>query len=194
MSFATKDVQKQLRQSKVLVVGVNLNASLRKLMNFSPRKFSKGISVDCSKYYTINENNDLLPKADYGEYRRKQMRLGDERDTSESVNNQGVMGDREDQGEEIFRVNRIAPYSEQNLVSTNLFNDEACDLFIKSLTHLEKMVITPVHMQVMITRLRTNNVAFSSHAVICYPLQSMLEARNEPYNSGAALRCVKDTM
>ena len=108
------------------------------------------------------------------------MRLVDDRDTSESVNEQRLMGDQEDQGEEIFKVNRIAPYSEQNLVSTNLFNDEAYDLFIKSLTHLEKMVITPVHMQVMIMRLRTNNVAFSSHGVICYPLQSMLEARNVP--------------
>ena len=62
-----------------------------------------GICIDCSKYYTINENNDLLPKADYGEYCRKQMRSVDDRDTSESVNEQSVMGNQEDQGEEKLR-------------------------------------------------------------------------------------------
>ena len=55
------------------------------------------------------------------------MRVVDERDASESVNDQDVMGD---QGEELFRVNRIPPYSKQNLVSTKLLNDEAYDLFI----------------------------------------------------------------
>ena len=82
---------------------------------------------------------------------------------------------------DIFKVNEIAPFSEQNLVSTNLFGDEAIELFMDSLTYLEKMVITPVHMQVIIMRLRTNNVAFSSHGVICYPLKSILQAKTLPW-------------
>merc|ERR1712074_188269 len=36
-------------------------------------------------------------------------------------------------------------------------------------------------MQVIIMRLRTNNVAFSSHGVICYPLKSILQARSLPW-------------
>ena len=90
--FVTKDIEKQLRQSKVLGVSVNLSFSFAEANQcFTEGKFSMGICVDCSKYYTINENNDLLPKADYGEYRRKQMLVVDERDASELINDQDVM-------------------------------------------------------------------------------------------------------
>ena len=43
---------------------------------------------------------------------------------------------------------------------TNAFDDEAYDLFIDSVTLLEKMVLTPVHVLVIILRLKTNNVPF----------------------------------
>ena len=58
-------------------------------------------------------------------------------------------------------------------MSTNIWNDEAYDSFVDTLTEAEKLVLTPVHMQVRIFRLRTNNIPFSSHGVICYPLRTI---------------------
>ena len=54
-------------------------------------------------------------------------------------------------------------------------------MFVDTLTLAEKMVLTPVHMQVTIIRLRTNNIPFSCHGAICYPLRSILQARSLPW-------------
>ena len=76
----------------------------------------------------------------------------------------------------------VAPYSTQNLVFTNLWNDRAYDLFCEnSLTLLEKIVLTPLHLSVTVMRLKTNNVPFSAHGVMVYPLKKSLEARFLPW-------------
>ena len=67
-------------------------------------------------------------------------------------------------------------------MSTNIWNDEAYDRFCDtSLTLLEKIVLTPLLVSVTIMRLKTNNVYFSAHGVICYPLRKNSEARCLPW-------------
>ena len=72
--FADKNIVKQLKKSKVLAVSIRLD------FNFSTAnqcingyKFSKGVCVDCSKYFKpLSEtNNDIKPKFDYADYLRK---------------------------------------------------------------------------------------------------------------------------
>ena len=75
----------------------------------------------------------------------------------------------------------IAPYVEQNLISANICNDEAYDMFVNTLTQAEQISLTPTHVQVRIVRLRTNSVPFSSHGTICYPLRTILQARCLPW-------------
>ena len=66
-------------------------------------------------------------------------------------------------------------------MSTNLWYDESYDLFIQTLTRAEIMTLTPVHMQQIIVRLRTNNVPFSCNGRICFPLKTILQARSLPW-------------
>ena len=67
-------------------------------------------------------------------------------------------------------------------MSTNIWNDEAYDLFCEnSLTLLEKIVLTPLHVSVTVMRLKTNNIPFSPKGVIVYPLKRNSEARNLPW-------------
>ena len=80
-----------------------------------------------------------------------------------------------------FDTNCIAPYSEYNLMSTNIWSDQDYDLICEnSLTLLEKTVITPLHVSVTVLRLKTNDIPFSAYGVICYPLQRNSEAKNLP--------------
>ena len=71
-------------------------------------------------------------------------------------------------------------------MTTNLFRgtdlNEEFDCLIDSLSQAELMVITLVHCQVVIIRLRTNNVPFSCHGAICYPLKTFTEARCLPWS------------
>ena len=80
-----------------------------------------------------------------------------------------------------FTVKDICPFSRYNLVTTNLFTDEAYYLLANSLTQAEQAVLTPLHMQLFVIRKRSNNIAFSSHGGIYYPLKSMKMARNLPW-------------
>ena len=73
------------------------------------------------------------------------------------------------------------PYLDQNLVSTFIWNDNSYCVFVKTLTYAEKMVLTPLHMQVVILRLRSNNIPFSSHGAICYPLKKPSQAVHLPW-------------
>ena len=38
--------------------------------------FFKGVCLDCSPYFKLDDNNDLKPKNDYGEFRKKCMERG----------------------------------------------------------------------------------------------------------------------
>ena len=94
---------------------------------------------------------------------------------------EGINVDQNANNDTDFDVNDIAPYSEFNLMSTNIWNDQAYDRFIDTLTLAEKIVLTPVHLQVIIVRLRTNHVPHSSHGAICFPLQNISQARCLPW-------------
>ena len=68
------------------------------------------------------------------------------------ISNQSLIADylrkcRESNGDDApdsYNPNDIAPYSEYNLMSTNIWNDEAYDRFVETLTQAEKMVLTLV--------------------------------------------------
>ena len=127
--------------------------------------FVKGVCVNCSKYFYVDENNDVKPNHDYAKYINK---CRAEKNTEQVSHTQ-------------FDTNWIAPYSEYNLMSTNIWSDQAYELFCEnSLTLLEKIVLTPLHVSVTVLRLKTNDIPFSANGVICYPLQRNSEARNLP--------------
>ena len=150
-------IQKFLKKSKVLAVSVQLDQTFNSANQCEiGDNFIKGVCVDCSKYFYVDSNNDVKPNHNYVEYINQ---CRSEEDTEQELDDE-------------FDTNWIAPYSEYNLMSTNIWNDEAYDLFCEnSLTLLEKIVLTPLHVSVTVMRLRTNDIPFSAHGVICYPLQ-----------------------
>ena len=166
--FTDKNIEKRLKKSEVLRESVQLDLSINTANQCkTENKFAQGVCVECSKYYHIDDNNDIQPNQNYTDYvARCRASCDTNSDEIEILD---------------FNENEIAPYSEQNLMTTNRWNDEAYDLFVESLTELEKMVLTPVHLQVVIVRLRTNNVPFSPHGVICYPLHKIAEAQRLPW-------------
>ena len=78
--------------------------------------FVKGVCVNCSKYFHVDENNDVKPNHDYAKY-INQCRA--EKNTEQDSNAQ-------------FDTNWIAPYCEYNLMSTNIWSDQAYDLFCEN--------------------------------------------------------------
>ena len=139
----------------------------------SGTNFFQGVCLDCSPYFKLDDSNNLKPKSDYGEFRRKCMERGsrDSLSVEESVESE----------EEHFNVLDIAPYSEYNLMSTNIWNDEGYGVLMESMTQAEKLVCTPVHMQTHIVRCRSNGVAFSKFGSICYPLKKIYQAKSLPW-------------
>jgi len=104
--------------------------------------------VNCSKYFHIDENNDVKPNHDCEKYINQ---CGEEKNTEQNSNAQ-------------FDTNWIAPHSEYNLMSTNIWSDHAYELFCEnSLTLLEKIVLMPLHVSVTVLRLKTNDIPFSSN-------------------------------
>ena len=164
--FTDNITERFFKKSKVIENSVKLDFSFNNANQcIVEDKYVKGVCIDCSKYFHIDDSNNIKPNHDYSEYVRK-CRSADSNNT--------VIDD--------FDVNQIAPYSAQNLVTTNLWNDEAYDLFCEnSLTLLEKIVLTPLHLSVTVMRLKTNNVPFSAHGVMVYPLKKSLEARFLPW-------------
>ena len=88
--------------------------------------------LDCSPYFKLDDINNLKSKSDYGEFRRKCMERGsrDSLSVEESVESE----------KEHFNVLDIAPYSEYNLMSTNIWNDEGYSVLMESMTQAEKLV------------------------------------------------------
>ena len=67
-------------------------------------------------------------------------------------------------------------------MTTNLWGDEAYELFVQNqLTLLKKIVLTPLHLSVTVLRLKTNNVPFSAHGVMVFPLKKNLQAQSLPW-------------
>ena len=163
--FVDKQMNTSLKQSKVLGTSVKLDFNFNEAKQcIRDRKFFKGVCMECSKYHYIDDDNNIKPKKNYADF-VKQCK------ESSNTNRQGSCEGENDidseNGNIDFNVNEIAPYSDMNLMSTNIWNNEAYDSFVGTLTQAEKLVLTPVHMQVIIMRLRTNNIPFSCHGAIC---------------------------
>ena len=71
---------------------------------FTEGKLSKEVCVKCSDYFAIDENTDMIPKADYGECRRKLLSSVNEGNITESCKKQGVLGDQVEMEYEIFNL------------------------------------------------------------------------------------------
>ena len=54
-------------------------------------------------------------------------------------------------------------------------------IWVDQLTLAEKVACTPLHMQISILRLRTNNIPFCKYGQICYPLKKPLLAASLPW-------------
>ena len=165
--FTDHNTEKFLRKSKVIENSVILDFSFNNANQcIVEDKFRKGVCIDCSKYFHIDDLNDITPNHDYAEYVRKCRAV----DSSNNIE----IGD--------FNVDDIAPYSKYNLMTTNLWGLEEYDFFVEnSLTLLEKIVLTPLHLSVTVMRLKTNNVPFSKHGVMVYPLKKNLQAQFLPW-------------
>ena len=123
------------------------------------------------------DTNDVKPKKDYRVFRERLL-------SRPVVNVENSPGTENPVpiSEEVFSEFDIAPYSELNLMTTNLWNDDSYTNFIDSLTQAELMVISPVHVQVIMYRLRTNNLPFVKNGAICYPLKAVSQARCLPWH------------
>ena len=76
----------------------------------------------------------------------------------------------------------IIPWDIENWMSTDAFNDEEYRLFSETLTIAERSVLTPVLNQTIILRQKCNNIPFSRHGQICFPLKAPLEAQSLPWH------------
>ena len=155
-------ITKALRNSEVLKTSVKLSPKFSSSTECnSTEKSATGICFKCANYYTLDDDGNIKPKADYAKF----------------VQDGQTSTDRQQK----INVKLINPYSAANLVATCIWNDEAYRLFVLTLTEAEKMVLTPLHLQVCVLRLRVNNISFSSHGAICYPLKKPSLARALPW-------------
>ena len=96
ISFIDGTTEKHLKKSKVLGVSVQLDFSFNDANQCHiEENFIKGVCIECSKYFHIDENNDIKQNHNYAEY-VKRCRLDQE---PEQSSNDG------------FDISRIAPYS-----------------------------------------------------------------------------------
>ena len=166
------DIINALTKSEVLKCSVKLCPTFATSPECkSTSKSASGICTDCSQYYVLGDSGEINKKSDYSAFVRNCTTTMDNEE--QPMNTCNV--------EDNFNINDINPYSSENLISTCLWNDEAYRLFANTLTEAEKMVLTPLHVQVIILRLTSNHVPFSRHGAICYPLQKFNQAINLPW-------------
>ena len=118
------------------------------------------ICTKCEKYYEVNDQNSVVPI------------YNESNDDDDSQSSQSSV---RDVGEKINK------WSEENLFSLNLQSNEDYKTFMSKLTKIEKMVITPMLLNIMIYRCHGSGVPASHHGTIAYPLKSPMETNSLPW-------------
>ena len=105
------DTIKYLNESKVLKTTIKLSQNFEN-SNLSDKtsKSATGVCTDCSRYYELSNNGDIIPKVSYPAFVQS---CKDTSNDNEDINNQ----------QQNFNFNLVNPYSIENLMSTDVFND-----------------------------------------------------------------------
>ena len=151
-----------LTKSDVLKTSIELSQTFQSANGcISTPTFATGVCVKCSGYYHVDKDtNNIVPNVNYPAF--VQACRADLHNTDEENNENDEIRD--------FDRTKINLYSDENLVSTCIWNDNAYKQFVKTLSEAEKMVMTSLHVQVTVLRLRSNNIPFSKHGAICLSL------------------------
>ena len=135
-----------------------------------------GVCVTCSPSFVVDASNNIVPRPLVS---ATEQSMPEAPILHADVTNGA--GDSQDSEELEGPRTHVCLYSAQNLMSTDIYGDENYYMFMKSLTRAEKMVIRPVHVAVAVLRSRANNVPFSKHGSICYPLKRHVQAVRLPW-------------
>ena len=154
-----------------------------------------GVCTMCSPAYDVDANGKIVPRPlvpDIGPVEADPNDIDDFVDAEPPVAVQpDVCEDRgaapPDDDVHEPAPTHIAMYSVQNLVSTDMFSDDAYRRFVETLTRAELMVLRPIHLFISIMRLRANKVPFSKHGSICYPLKERMTTSHLPWYDFATL-------
>ena len=150
-------------------------------------RFAKGVCTVCSPSYDVDSNHIIVPRPlmpDIGLVQADANDDDDFVDAEQSVvhDERGALGGAPpDDDEHELPPTHINMYSAQNLVSTDVYSDVGYELFVRTWTRAETMVLRSVHLLISVMRLRANNVPFSKHGSICYPLKVEQRALNLPW-------------
>ena len=75
----------------------------------------------------------------------------------------------------------VNTWGPENMMSLDVFDDTHCKNFYASLTRMEKMICSPLHLVITIIRCKKNDIPSSKNGSICYPLKRPLITEELPF-------------
>ena len=145
-----------------------------------------GVCISCSPSFMVDLSNNIVPRPVMSDMDPPAPHSPNQVENVDSdasdVDMMTECSAEECHSEDSDRVpTHVCPYSARNLVSTDVFNDEEYGCFVRSWTPAERMVLSPVHTVVTVLRSRANNVPFTKHGSICYPMKRPYQAVRLPW-------------
>ena len=138
------------------------------------QKHVSSICKLCEPYYQVNENNEVIPIDATQDFQ-------DSPDSQESQNSDTFLESQDQVEGPKLALNQINKWGPENFVSLNLWNEHEFACFMKSLTRAEIMVISPLLVNICIIRCRANQIPFSKHGSIAFPLKTPMQTRDLPW-------------
>ena len=146
-----------------LLTVIKKSVYLRKSVKLNPKfnctdlykstaTYAEGVCEECVSYYNI-QNNRVIPKVNPTTFYRNQ-------DNENNTDNEYMQTDQPE--------NYINPYGIENLVSLDVFNDNAYAAFVRTLTRAEIMVLSRLHFCITILRDRINKIPWSIGGTIVF--------------------------
>ena len=88
----------------------------------------------------------------------------------------------EDNTNEINYIN-VNTWGPENLMSLDIFDDDHVKNFYATLTRMEKMICSPLHLVITIIRCKKNDIPSSKNGSICFPLKRPLITEELPFTN-----------
>jgi len=158
-----------LKQSQVLAgSSVTLDSAFSSARVYNDETVT-GICTNCSKFCKIDDGIVTLL--------HKKSAVTEESSQGTTVDSQQSLDDN---------ISNINPYSPENLMALDIFQDEASyqhALFMDTLSQAEKLVLSPIHAVIVILRSRTNNVPFSRYGSISFAIKEPVKTKALPWHT-----------
>ena len=159
-----------LKQSKILSrSSVTLDFAFSKARVYKDETVT-GICTTCSKFCEIDDDGNVT-------LLHKKSLDCVEQSSQDTASSQQPLDDN---------ISNINPYSAENLMALDVFQNEASyqyAMFMDTLSQAEKLVLSPIHAVIVILRSRTNNVPFSRYGSISFAIKQPVKTTALPWHT-----------